>query len=106
MRTYKLKVAMPFTDKYDEERKYKKNEIIDVTEERALELFSSDYHLVKYVSYEDDNNGEILEENKSLKKEIELLNSKIVELESSTKKEKVVDNANKIEKNNNKNEEK
>ena len=54
MRTYKLKVAMPFTDKYDEERKYKKNEIIDVTEERALELFSSDYHLVKYVSYEDD----------------------------------------------------
>lgn len=105
MRTYKLKVAMPFTDKYDEERKYKKNEIIDVTEERALELFSSDYHLVKYVSYE-DNNSEILEENKSLKKEIELLNSKIVELEASTKKEKVVDNANKIEKNNNKNEEK
>jgi len=47
---YTLKVVTPFTDTYDETKHYTKNEEIIVTEERALELFSSDYHLVKFIS--------------------------------------------------------
>lgn len=47
---YTLKVVTPFTDTYDETKHYTKNEEIIVSEERALELFSSDYHLVKFIS--------------------------------------------------------
>ena len=49
MRTYKLVAAINFTDVHTDE-KYKAGQELIVSEERALELFSSPYHLVKYLS--------------------------------------------------------
>ena len=69
MRTYTLKARRDFTDKYDNSVKYKENQEITVDEERAFELLSSDYSLVKYVSHTDDNKD--LEEVENIKKESE-----------------------------------
>jgi hypothetical protein len=69
MRTYTLKARRDFTDKYDNSVKYKENQEITVEEERAFELLSSDYSLVKYVSHTDDNKD--LEEVENIKKENE-----------------------------------
>ena len=53
MYQYYLKAMMDFTDIHDETVKYKKNQPIVVDEERAFELFSSNYHLVKFIKREE-----------------------------------------------------
>lgn len=82
MRTYKLVAAINFTDVHTDE-KYKAGQELNVSEERALELFSSPNHLVKYVSHEDDDDTDIASiisekdalktENDTLKKDLENL---------------------------------
>ena len=46
---YSLEVVNAFTDK-NTNQSYKPGDIIKVTEERALELFSSNYHVVKFLN--------------------------------------------------------
>lgn len=81
MRKYKLAVVTGFTDK-NTSKKYKKNDILEnVEEERAFELFSSEHHLVKYVSFEEDENkNALVDENKTLKEEKEKLEEEIKSL--------------------------
>ena len=70
---YKLQALKEFTDKYDKTTKYKKGDILETTEERALELFSSDYGLVKFLSREEDEQKNlILDQDKSLKNDSDL----------------------------------
>lgn len=86
MRTYKLEVVTAFTDIHTKE-KYKVGKKLKVDEERAFELFSSPYHLVKLISCDGDNdlesikaendalkaeNTELKAENDELKKEISI----------------------------------
>lgn len=49
---YTLIARIGFTDKYDNTKKYVANEVIEVEEERALELLSSETPVVKFVSRE------------------------------------------------------
>ena len=72
MSKYKLKVLQNFKDKYTS-KSYVANEVIEVEEERAFELLSSDLHLVKYVSREEAKNGNSNAEIKALKEEITTL---------------------------------
>lgn len=73
MRTYKLVAAINFTDVHTDE-KYKAGQELNVSEERALELFSSPNHLVKYVSHEDDTDiASIISEKDTLKTENDTL---------------------------------
>lgn len=67
MRIYKLKALRDFRDKYTKEDYSKGQELVDIEEERAFELLSSDNSLVKYVSHTDDNKD--LEEVENIKKE-------------------------------------
>ena len=72
MRTYKLEVVTAFTDIHTKE-KYKVGKKLKVDEERAFELFSSPYHLVKLISCDGDNDLESIKaENDELKKEISI----------------------------------
>lgn len=57
---YTLQVLKSFTDKHDKSIKYQKGDTMEVTEERALELFSSDYGLVKFVSREEIEQTELI----------------------------------------------
>lgn len=72
MSKYKLKVLQNFKDKYTA-KSYVANQVIEVEEERAFELLSSDLHLVKYVSREEAKNGNSNAEIKALKEEITTL---------------------------------
>ena len=72
MSKYKLKVLQNFKDKYTS-KSYVANQVIEVEEERAFELLSSDLHLVKYVSREEAKNGNSNAEIKALKEEITTL---------------------------------
>lgn len=69
MRLYNLKAQRDFRDKYTKEDYTKGQELVNIEEERALELLSSDNSLVKYVSHIDDNKD--LEEVENIKKESE-----------------------------------
>lgn len=86
MKTYKLEVVTAFTDIHTKE-KYKVGKKLKVDEERAFELFSSPYHLVKLISCDGNNdlesikaendalkaeNTELKAENDELKKEISI----------------------------------
>ncbi len=69
MRSYKLEVVKAFTDVHTKE-KYKVGKKLKVDEERAFELFSSPYHLVRLISCDGDNNLESIQaENDALKAE-------------------------------------
>ena len=69
MRSYKLEVVKAFTDVHTKE-KYKVGKKLEVDEERAFELFSSPYHLVRLISCDGDNNLESIQaENDALKAE-------------------------------------
>ena len=69
MRSYKLEVVKAFTDVHTKE-KYKVGKKIKVDEDRAFELFSSPYHLVKLISCDGDNDLESIKaENEALKAE-------------------------------------
>lgn len=78
MKNYKLEVIMAFRDKYTHE-KYKPGQVIEVEEERALELFSSQHHLVQYVSHEEDTKelDKIISENETLKNENQELKTNV-----------------------------
>lgn len=54
---YTVEIMMNFTDIHDNSIKYIKGQKINVSEKRALELFSSDYHLVKFVTREEENDN-------------------------------------------------
>lgn len=69
MRSYKLEVVKAFTDVHTKE-KYKVGKKLKVDEERAFELFSSPYHLVRLISCDGDNDLESIQaENDALKAE-------------------------------------
>lgn len=69
MRSYKLEVVKAFTDVHTKE-KYKVGKKLKVDEERAFELFSSPYHLVRLISCDGNNNLESIQaENDALKAE-------------------------------------
>ena len=69
MRSYNLEVVKAFTDVHTKE-KYKVGKKLKVDEERAFELFSSPYHLVRLISCDGDNNLESIQaENDALKAE-------------------------------------
>ena len=59
---YTLQVLKSFKDKHDKSIKYQKGDTLEVTEERALELFSSDYGLVKFISREEIEQKELIPE--------------------------------------------
>lgn len=94
MRTYKLVAAINFTDVHTDE-KYKAGQELNVSEERALELFSSPYHLVKYVSHEDDTDiasiisekDALKTENDTLKKDLENLTEDKLKLQLENNKD-------------------
>lgn len=98
---YKLKVRTGFTDKYDETKKYVANEIIEVSEERALELLSSETPVVRYVSRKENEtietlkveNAKLEKDKESLEETIETLKVEIKDLKSKKKdnKETVTD---------------
>lgn len=61
---YTVEIMMDFTDIHTKEE-YKKGKQIAVSEERALELFSSGYHLVRFVKRENietENNLDNIQE--------------------------------------------
>lgn len=69
MRSYKLEVVKAFTDVHTKE-KYKVGKKLKVDEERAFELFSSPYHLVRLISCDGNNDLESIQaENDALKAE-------------------------------------
>lgn len=75
MRTYKVVVVTPFRDQHTNE-KYVSGTELNVSEERAFELFSSPSHLVKFVSCEGNEDLESIKaENDTLKKSNETLNT-------------------------------
>lgn len=94
MRTYKLEVIKSFTDIHTKE-KYKPGKKLKVNEERAFELFSSPYHLVKLISCDGDNDSEIIKaennalkvENAELKAENERLNEEVSNVENAEPQE-------------------
>lgn len=90
MSKYKLKVLQNFKDKYTS-KSYVANQVIEVEEERAFELLSSDLHLVKYVSREEAKNGNSNAEIKALKEEITTLkaDNDAVVAENDTLKEEI-----------------
>lgn len=85
MRTYTLQALRNFTDKYDENIKYKQNEkMTDIEEERALELLSSKIPVVRYLSHKEDNaevenikleNDTLKNENQELKNNLDTITS-------------------------------
>lgn len=75
MRTYTLKTLRDFRDKYTKEDYSKGKELVNIEEERALELLSSDNSLVKYVSHIDDNND--VTEVENIKKELEEVKTQV-----------------------------
>lgn len=118
MKTYKLNVVTAFRDQHTQE-KYKPGTELNVSEERALELFSSQHHLVQYISCEGEEevnsikaeNDALKAENTSLKAEVENLTNENTSLkadvenltnENNSLKEKNTDNEDKEQKNKNK----
>lgn len=94
MRSYKLEVVKAFTDVHTKE-KYKVGKKLKVDEERAFELFSSPYHLVKLISCDGDTdlesiqaeNAELKAENAELKAENERLNEEASNVEDAEPQE-------------------
>ena len=77
MRTYKVVVVTPFRDQHTNE-KYVSGTELNVSEERAFELFSSPSHLVKFVSCEGNEDLESIKaENAALKAENATLKTSI-----------------------------
>ena len=95
MRIYKLEVIKAFTDIHTKE-KYKVGKKLKVDEERAFELFSSPYHLVRFISCEGDNdlksiqaeNNVLKVENAELKAENERLKEEASNVEDAEPQEK------------------
>lgn len=79
MRSYKLEVVKAFTDVHTKE-KYKVGKKLKVDEERAFELFSSPYHLVRLISCDGDNDLE------SIQAENDALKAKNAELKAENKR--------------------
>lgn len=102
MRTYKLEVVKAFTDVHTKE-KYKVGKKLKVDEERAFELFSSPYHLVRLISCDGDNNLESIQaendalkaENAELKAKNERLNEEASNLENAEPQEETSEKQNK-----------
>ena len=102
MRTYKLEVVKAFTDVHTKE-KYKVGIKLKVDEERAFELFSSPYHLVRLISCDGDNDLESIQaendalkvENAELKAENERLNEEASNLENAEPQEETSEKQNK-----------
>ena len=94
MRTYKLEVVKAFTDVHTKE-KYKVGKKLKVDEERAFELFSSPYHLVRLISCDGDTDLESIQaendalkaENAELKAENERLNEDASNVEDAEPQE-------------------
>ena len=87
MRSYKLEVVKAFTDVHTKE-KYKVGKKLKVDEERAFELFSSPYHLVKLISCDGDTDLESIQaENAELKAENERLNEEASNVEDAEPQE-------------------
>lgn len=94
MRTYKLEVVKAFTDVHTKE-KYKVGKKLKVNEERAFELFSSPYHLVRLISCDGDNdlkgiqaeNDALKAENAELKAENKKLNEEASNVEDAEPQE-------------------
>lgn len=87
MRTYKLEVVTPFKDIHTKEKYKAGKKLNNISEERAFELFSSPYHLVKFISCKDDENIESIKiENEELKAEIDNLKLENEALKSETSK--------------------
>ena len=86
MRTYKVVVVTPFRDQKKKE-KYVSGTELNVSEERAFELFSSPSHLVKFVSCEGNEDLESIKaENDALKAENATLKTSIDNLTSDNEK--------------------
>ena len=86
MRTYKVVVVTPFIDQHTNE-KYVSGTELNVSEERAFELFSSPSHLVKFVSCEGNEDLESIKaENDALKAENATLKTSIDNLTSDNEK--------------------
>lgn len=102
MRSYKLEVVKAFTDVHTKE-KYKVGKKLKVDEERAFELFSSPYHLVRLISCDGDNNLESIQaendalkaENAELKAKNERLNEEASNLENAEPQEETSEKQNK-----------
>ena len=86
MRSYKLEVVKAFTDVHTKE-KYKVGKKLKVDEERAFELFSSPYHLVKLISCDGDTDLESIQaENAELKAENAELKAENAELKAENER--------------------
>ena len=86
MRTYKVVVVTPFRDQHTDE-KYVSGAELNVSEERAFELFSSPSHLVKFVSCDGDEDLESIKaENDALKAENTTLKTSVDNLTSDNEK--------------------
>ena len=86
MRTYKVVIVTPFRDQHTNE-KYVSGTELNVSEERAFELFSSPSHLVKFVSCEGNEDLESIKaENDALKAENATLKTNIDNLTSVNEK--------------------
>ena len=86
MRTYKVVVVTPFRDQHTKE-KYVSGTELNVSEERAFELFSSPSHLVKFVSCEGNEDLESIKaENDALKAENATLKTNIDNLTNDNEK--------------------
>lgn len=86
MRTYKVVVVTPFRDQHTNE-KYVSGTELNVSEERAFELFSSPSHLVKFVSCEGNEDLESIKaENDALKVENATLKTNIDNLTNDNEK--------------------
>ena len=83
---YTVKAMMNFTDIHDKSIKYIKGQNIDVSEARALELFSSDYHSVKFVTREEENNNLDDQKNVAVASDNQTVNEENKILESSQEK--------------------
>lgn len=102
MRSYKLEVVKAFTDVHTKE-KYKVGKKLKVDEERAFELFSSPYHLVRLISCDGDNDLESIQaendalkaENAELKAKNERLNEEASNLENAEPQEETSEKQNK-----------
>ena len=102
MRSYKLEVVKAFTDVHTKE-KYKVGKKLKVDEERAFELFSSPYHLVRLISCDGDNDLESIQaendalkaENAELKAKSERLNEEASNLKNAEPQEETSEKQNK-----------